>query len=309
MTSTNNNILKGLVLAVLSIFLILDLNLIVYMNTIRDTALNPDFYEKELDELNFYSFVKEKFIPEAFIQVTGGDKRFQTILQEAITEEWMRSQTTSLIHDFFSYINSETDEELSLKISTSEVKENLLKGIKREIGKFLPPPIAGDEKQIELYMDKVKEELDENVPDEFDLITAIEDEEAGGAEFKENLNQLREVVSYFHLAFYLLIGGAVTFIVIIILLAKEIKSILKVVGASFFISGSSLYAANFLAFQFVSEKFPPQENLPPFITKDVVLKILQDILEPINFWGIIFVIVGVVMIIGGFVVRKGEKKE
>jgi hypothetical protein len=305
--TSKNNILKGILLALFSIFLVLNLNLIIYVNAIKGTVLNPNFFEKELEELNFYSLLKEKLISsEALTTISGGDKRIQKILEESITEEWIKKQINYLLYGFFSYINSES-EELNLKVSTVEVKENLLKSMRREIGKFLPPPIAGDEKQIDLYLNQLKEEFDKNIPDEFSLLNMVEDENAK-EEFKENLNQVREAVSYLHNSFYLLIVSVVILILLIIILARELKSILRRIGASFFISGSSLYLGNFLALQMVSSRFTPEENLPQFISQDMLLKILNDIFSGINFWGMIFMGLGVLMIIGSFLVKEGKKR-
>jgi hypothetical protein len=58
----------------------------------------------------------------------------------------------------------------------------------------------------------------------------------------------------------------------------------------------------------VSSRFTPEENLPQFISQDMLLKILNDIFSGINFWGMIFMGLGVLMIIGSFLVKEGKKR-
>lgn len=94
-------ILKGILIVVVSLFLILNLQTIIFLNAIKSTALNPEFYIKELGENNFFKNSHER---EIFSQI---------------------------IRNFFSYINSQTPE-FSLKIYYDGREQDILNSLDLE---------------------------------------------------------------------------------------------------------------------------------------------------------------------------------
>lgn len=274
---------KRILSAILSIVLVFTLNSIIYFQAINSTVLNPAFFEKELDELNFYPTLKENLISNLGYDFLSSQELTE-ILEKSVTEKWLREQTNSLITSILNYLNSKTDE-LVLEVSTAEVKENLKANLP------LPPEVTN--------------ELLKKLPDSYDLLENLKEPER--EEFKNNMALARKYISYFHLGFYLLIAFAVVLILLIILLAKKLKSIFRRIGAAFFISGSSLYFGNFMTMEMVSSQFTP-DKLPAFLPQEVLLNIIRDFLEPTNSWGIIFMVIGVIILFWSFLLRE-EKKE
>ncbi|RLG10480.1 hypothetical protein DRN73_07685 [Candidatus Pacearchaeota archaeon] len=300
MKNKKKKIFRGILLAIFSFFLIFCLNLTIYSFTIKSKVLNSEFIINELKEANFYSKIHEQILSSFYMKAPIQNQRFSKVFDNALTEEWIEEQINSLINNFFAYLNSETDE-LSLKISTVEFKNNVEKTIRKEIAVFVPPPIVNDEEQISIFISEVRAELNKKIPDEINIVEFIE--QKGGINFREDMAKLRKGISYLNLLFYLSIILIIILISLISILTKEVKLILRRIGASFFVSGSSLYLGNFLTLSMVSSKFS-EENLPNFISKEFLMKILNDILEPINFYGIIFMIIGIVLIIGSFLMTK-----
>lgn len=93
--------LKGILIAIIALLLILNLQTIIFLNAIRVTALNPEFYIQELQESNLFKSSEEK---------------------EAVS---------SIIRNFFSYINSKSSE-LSLKVYSQGKEQDILENLNPE---------------------------------------------------------------------------------------------------------------------------------------------------------------------------------
>lgn len=274
------SIIKKILLAILSIILIIDINLIVFAISVNETILNPGFVEYEIGKLGVYAKIKETILGNF-----EENELFVKIINESVTEEWIKTQSQSLIYNFFTYIKSNKDE-MDLTISVSEVKRNIEDNTQREIAN----PV---------YAIYIKNEI-EKFPDNIDLYDNLDNNA------KETLKNMQRAVNYFYLAFYLLIAIAVVIPILSIIIARNLKSVIRFIGNSAFMSGLISYGTGILTIDMLSRKFQNGE-IPNTIPKDIVLSILRDIFEPVKTYGLILIILGAILLILSFFINSRKK--
>ncbi len=251
---------------------------IVYTTTAKDTILNPEFIEQELEDRNLYSIAKEEVIDQI------EDPWLAEIVEESLKEEWMKEQAHGLIHSFLPYLKAKTDE-LELKVSTIALKEN----IKVALQESLPPELENaPENEKEAYLTNAYSELDNLLPDEVDIVESADIKE-------EDLNQPRMIVSYFYLVSDLMLAVAVVLILLIILISRRLKSISRALGASALAGGVISYGLSVVALNFASAELATAD-LPSFLTVEMVLDTIRDILAPAMNYAIILSIVGLALL-------------
>lgn len=274
------SIIKKILLAILSIILIIDINLIVFAISVNETILNPGFVEYEIGKFGVYTKIKETILGNF-----EENELFVKIINESVTEEWIKNQSQSLIYNFFTYIKSNKDE-MDLTISVSEVKRNMESNTQREIAN----PV---------YAIYIKNEI-EKFPDNIDLYDNLDNNA------KETLKNMQMAVDYFYLVFYLLIAIAVVIPILSIIIARNLKSVIRFIGNSAFMSGLISYGTGILTIDMLSRKFQNGE-MPETIPRDIVLPILRDMFGPVKTYGLILFIFGAVLLIISFFIKDKNK--
>lgn len=273
-------IIKKIFLALLSILLVIDINLLVLAISANETILNPEFVEYELERFSAYSKIKEIILGNF-----EKDGIFIKIINESVTEEWIKEQSHTPIYNFFSYIKS-NDEEIDLTVSTLEVKRNILDNLQKDAS------IPG------IYAEQMGNEI-RKIPDEINLYDYLDNDT------KVALKDGQNVVNYFYLMFYFLIAIAVIIPILSILITKNLKSVIRFIGSSAFMSGLISYGTGILTIDMFSQKFQTGEM--PVLEKDIILVVLQDIFEPVKTYGLILLISGIILMILSFFINRRKK--
>lgn len=267
-------LLKKIFIGLVSMLLIIDLCLLVFINTMNETLFNPDFIEMELDRLGFYSALREKIIENV------EDKRFTDVVNRSIPEGWIKEKVQLLLKNVFGYIKSDTDT-IDMTVSLIEIKDNIV---------IEGTPIFGD-----ALMDVVYEEL----PDELDVYDFLKLGEIG------ILEQLRMFFGYFKIFLYLLVFIAIILILLIILSLRELKSIFLVISISSLLSGGISYGIYILSVDLISAQIRGLEL--EFLPTDFLLIILEDVLFPVKNYGVLLLIAGGLLLIAYLILRILEE--
>ncbi len=256
------SLVKKIFLVLASIFLIIDLCLIISVNTINETLLNPDFIEIELDGLGFYSIVQGKIIESI------GDDRAAGIINRSVTEAWIKQQTHLLLKNTFGYLRSETDT-VNITISLGEIKDNLL----AESGL---PSVVGN---------AFRDEIDKQFPDTIDLCDYLKLKETG------ILEQLRMFFGYFKIFSYALVLIVVIIILLIVLVARNLGTISLTLGLSLLFCGILTYGISALAMGLASDQIS-SIDIPDFLPRDFLMVFLEDTMRPMKNQGFILLVAG-----------------
>ncbi|HDP70274.1 MAG TPA: hypothetical protein ENN38_05660 [Actinobacteria bacterium] len=295
--------LKAFSLVLITVIFIPTLLCLTYTASIKTTLLNQRFVEKELGKLNFYSTFKNS-IAGKNEDATGVDKIIEEIVYASISEEWLKSQTNSVLSNLYDYINGKT-EDPNLKISFSEIKPEIKNNLLNEIDNLIPPEIKNNPQEVEMFKSnfetQIIEDIDTKLPDEIDLIVDSQND-------IQALSTLKNYVHLFNLSFYGLIAFKAFLVVLTALLLRKIKIIFRFMGGNYLAAGVILFLVNTLTkFNFASGI--QKAELPPMLEKEAVLGLFSDILAPVNMYNIIIVVTGILLLALSFVKFSAKKEQ
>lgn len=288
---------KKISLVFLAILLVLDSFLLVYITTIKVTVLNPTFIEQELEELGLYAIAREQLINESM-----EDPWRAEIFRRSITESWMKEQVHVLIPNLLAYINSETDT-LNLNISTVEVKNNLKDSVRDIVLESPPPEISNyTREEIEMFLAEFDSYVDSSIPDEAEITEFIGDEQLGP------LEELRTIVSYLNLGYYIAIAMAVIFVLLVALICRGAKLFFMALGVSLIVGGILSYGMSFVIVSTLLN-FIPIADLPPLISQTMMVEVIEDIITPARTYAIILSGLGLGLMVVSILLRRRAAPE
>jgi hypothetical protein len=292
--------LKSFGLAVLDVILLLSLSFFGLMFTINQTFLNPDFTVSQVEKLDTTSLaadiIRGQIVSQATIPITLPIEEFIIgAANETITdmEPWLKQQAREITYSFYEYLEGRS-QNLSVVIPLEEVKESLKDNISKAVIASPPPgltdlPPATIERYLEPFYDRI--------PSSFEL-----NEAWLGPQNMAQIDQLRQLVSHFHIVYYALIGFILFLILCIILINHEVRGSTRSLGVVFLGGGIVSYGVFWLAKNAVAA----QSTLPqvPVYLRSWLPQFMTDILSPMELYSFGLAGMGVVLLIVSFVYRR-----
>ena len=293
------SIVRGFFSGIFSSILIIVLVILGIIITLNSTILNPDFVISEIDKLDVYSVATQ----ELEAQLPQDEPYMTQALTETIDdlEPWLEDQLDTAIYAAYDYING--GQELKLVISLEPVRSSLKENIRGAILESPPPELAGaSASEIEAFLAEAYAEIDSQIPQEFEL-----SESSLPPEIVDQLQQVREIISYVELGYKASIGLAVLLLLSIALIHWwRAKPISRSVGIAFAISGFISYlstlSADYLTSQVTQVDIPIelQTRLP---------QLVDDLIAPLQIYGICFLAAGIGLIVLSFVLKSADEAD
>ena len=293
-------IIRGLFSGFFCSLLVTVLFLLGIVITINMTVLNPDFVVSEFDTLDIYSVI----IDEAKAQLPGEELIGAETLDNIITElePWLEEQTAAVIHAVYGYLKE--DQELNVVISLEPIRAIAQENLRQTVLESLPPQLQGaSESQIEAFLSQVYGEIDNLIPQHFEL-----NETSLGPEIMAGLEQARQIVGYIAIGYKVLIGIAVLLVLLVALahwwqpkpIARSIGIVFTLVGIFFTIT--ALFSR--LITGAISRLAGQSDIL--FELQPKLSQLVTDVMAPLQMYGIGFLIAGIALIIISVLLRSPE---
>jgi len=294
------NIVRGLFSGFFCSLLVTVLFLLGIVVTINMTVLNADFVVSEFDKLDIYSVI----IDEAKAQLPGEELIEAETLDNIITEvkPWLEEQTTAVIHAVYGYLKE--DQELDVVISLEPIRSVIEENLRQTVLESLPPQLQGaSESQIEAFLSQVYGEIDNLIPQHFEL-----NESSLEPEIMAGLEQARQIVHYVELGYKALIGLAILLVLLVALvhwwqpkpIARSIGIVFGLVGVFFIITA--------LLSRFITgaiSRLAGQSDIL-FELQPKLSQLVTDVMAPLQTYGIGFLIAGIALIVISFLLRSPE---
>lgn len=301
---------------------------------LRDTVLNEDFVIPLIEKLDLAE-VAEELISE---QLTGRIPPEMEFLTEYIDdavrvlEPTLKTELIEAAGPILDYLVGETSQ-ISIELSMTEVAASIENDLRNELFSS-PPPEYSDLSQSELdeiFNEYIAGRLSEMLPETFEIdeniigpeiatnfAVAIADTEQSMtdirneldnavAEMQEPLEISRQYVSYFQLAYTLLIVFIGLMVLCIILLLRDVKVICRRIGVPLFIYGLLEYAAIWVGRYFLDGRIHYPADFPDTAV-GMITDITNSIMRPLEIFSLVLMIVGLVLIVVSFVYKRGEKE-
>lgn len=294
------NIVKGLFSGFFCSLLVTVLFLLGIVTTINMTILNPEFVVSEFDKLDIYSVI----IDQAKAQLPGEELIEAETLDNIITElkPWLEEQTTAVIHAVYGYLKEAQD--LNVVISLEPIRAIVEENLRQTVLESLPPQLQGaSESQIEAFLSQVYGEIDNLIPQHFEL-----NESSLEPEIMAGLEQARQIVGYIAIGYKVLIGIAVLLVLLVALVHWwQPKPITRSIGIVFGLVGV-FFTITALLSRFITgaiSRLGSQSD----ILSELQPKLSQlaiDVMAPLQMYGIGFLIAGIALIVISFLLRSPE---
>ena len=291
------NVLKGLALGLLSFFLVLSLSIFGVAFLLNQTILNPGFVSSEINKLDVPLLAEELLreqIPEEDFPEEFGDVLINTITD---LEPWIQQQVIDGVDSAYDYLTG-TSQSLSVVIPLESVKESLKDNVEEVILQLLPPELAGaSPAEIELFLNEIYSQIDELLPATFEI-----SESSLPPDVLSTLEMVKQIISYFQLAYNLMIGLIVLLIAGIILIDRQIRGTSRKLGAIFLPEGILMLVGVFVA-KYLAGTQIAQFDIPTYL-QEWLPQLVSDFVAPLLMLGIGLLVVGVALLIFSFVYKR-----
>lgn len=301
-------ILKNLLLVFLVLLFIIDFVAVSWVVALSGTALNPKFYEQQLEASNAFGAGQEAiadFGAKALSEQAAGlitEEEARQSLKRVVSREWLKTQSYALIENGFAYLKSEK-EGLELKVSLVEPKQKLAE----VVGSLIEQKIASSAIPLpeEMSSQQMLEQLvsESGLPDEMDLGSFI------GNDIQGPLEQARLAVKMFYSALLGMVLAAILLLAIMIgLNFRRLLTAAKWAGIALLLGGiitaASAQAAQTMAMGAAGQAIQANsQGLPAGIAELAVSfagAFIQGISSTALGFGIAAIAVGVLCLILGF---------
>ncbi len=288
------NVLKGLALGLLSFLLVLSLSIFGVAFLLNQTILNPGFVSSEINKLDVPLLAEELLreqIPE--------EELVAEVLSDTITnlEPWIQQQVTDGVYFSYDYLTGRS-QSLSVVIPLDPVKESLKDNVEEVILQILPPELAGaSPAQIELFLNELYSQIDELLPATFEI-----SESSLPPDVLSTLEMVKQIISYFQVAYNLMIGLIVLLIVGIILIDRQIIGTTRKLGAILLPEGILMLVGVFVAKYFAGTQIA-QFDIPTYL-QEWLPQLVSDFVAPLLMLGIGLLVVGVALLTFSFVYKR-----
>ncbi|UCD09117.1 MAG: hypothetical protein JSU79_00265, partial [Dehalococcoidales bacterium] len=126
-------------------------------------------------------------------------------------------------------------------------------------------------------------------------------------EMQEPLEISREYVSYFRLAYTLLIVFIGFMVLSIILLLRDVRVICRRIGIPLFIYGLLEYAAIWVGRYFLNGRISYPDDFP-YAAESMITDTINSAMRPLEIFSLVLMIVGLVLTVISFVYKRGQQE-
>lgn len=292
------NVLKGLVLSLLSFLLFLSLAVFGIAFTLNSTLLNPEFVSAEVDKLDLSAIVSELAEEHIMGQLPPEAAFLEEDIQSIIAdfEPQIKEQANAAIYSSYDFLLGKS-EHFSLVISLEPMKEALRDSLKQTLLQKLPPELAAaPPEMIEQYLDQYYQQFAGFIPSSFEF-----GESDIPPETMAQIMQARQYISYFQTGYYVLMGFMVLLVLAIILIQRDVRRITRGLGITLLIYGAIEFAGLYVARNYLPTSLPLDQI--PSSLQMWALGLVSDFLAPLQAFSLGLLIGGVVLLVVSFVYR------
>ena len=165
------NVLKGLVLSLLSFLLFLSISIFGIAFTLSNTLLNPDFVVSEVDRIDASSLIRELTEEQLSSQIPSDLWFIEENIYNVISEQepWIKERINAAIYSGYDFLLGRSDR-LSMVIPLEPLKENLRESIWQAFMQSLPPQFSGlPPALVEQYFNQFYQEFAGQIPSEINF--------------------------------------------------------------------------------------------------------------------------------------------
>ncbi len=156
------------------------------------------------------------------------------------------------------------------------------------------------EEVVAIYFDQYVDDFIDDIPDDYVL-----DEDELGPDMTRQLEDARRYIGYFRTGFYALIGVAVVLMAAVVLVYRRTMEVLLSLGITFALFGAVTLSGTVFARTLTWVTYLPDDV--PAAVRSGLTGTIGEALEPLLWYSIGILVVGIVMIVLGVLFRRREE--
>jgi len=294
--------MKGFAIGLLNFILFLCLCVLGVAVMLNLTILNPDFVVRQLDKIDTTSLIKEQLEAQFTPQIPPEFQSMAVTVIDDIVDEFepmIKEQASAAIYPVYDYFLGKS-EHITVVIDIGPIKEHLHDTLKEAFLESPPPQLASlPREQLEQGFEQFYQGFAREIPSTFEA-----DESMLPSEVRDIADQIRQYIGYYQIGWKALAGLAGLLVLLIIVIAREVRLATRGLGITFMVVGAIGLAAFFLAGGFILPMLPPF-GIPTQL-QSVIPTLLTDILNPMKWYSIGLLAGGVILLVVSFVHKPRE---
>ncbi len=280
--------------------------------TLRSSVLSTDFIVSIVDKLDTAPLAKEFLAKQVIEEIPEDMKYLAGYLGDATTElkPWIEEQIKAAADPTLDYLFGES-RSLNIVVSLEPIKENLRKNVREAFLKSPPPELAGvPQAELEQYFNQFYQQFSAQVPSTF----VINESRLGTdmpakiakalAHAEGQLEQARQFIAYFQLAYKALIGFMLLLVLGIVLINHQVKDTTRRIGIPLLTYGALWYASVFVGKYFAGTQLKLPEI--PSSLQTWIPQFFDNLMAPLEMLSLGLLIGGIVLIIVSFVYKPRQ---
>jgi len=253
-------------------------------------------------------FIREQFLDQMPVDIEGFDKHIMDVINDA--EPYLKEQIAAASDPVFDYLLMES-QTLDVQISLEEVKLSLKDKLKQVFLESPPAEFSSIPESLrESYFDRYYNEFAGQIPSTFNIEKGLigsdvpREISTGLREAETGLEQARQYISYFQVAYTSLLVLMALLVLGIIIISRNVKRITRIIGIPLLTFGIIEYVGVWVAryLQRGQIQFP---DIPPHF-EIWLYQLIENILKPLETFSLVLLISGAVLVVISFVYRRDE---
>lgn len=277
-------------------------------SVLRSTFLGADFIGAVLDELDISSLVTALFVEELADELPLPEEvvpHVSSAFEEAVAhqEPWIKEQLGDAALPIADYLVGER-ESFSVAIPVGPLMERLKRPMWEALRESLPPQLQGlPPDLLEQGFEQFYAEFEQGLPDTMEIDETVIGKEARSqvaalvAEGEAGLVRARGYVDYFQTVYILLILFIVVLVAAIVLIHRGVKGSTRTLGIVFLAAGLVVLVGGLIGRDVVGTQIMQAAHDAPAQLQVWMPQLVADVLAPLQFLGIGFIVAGIGLIV------------
>jgi hypothetical protein len=287
---------------------------------LRSTFLSSDFLGSVIDETDIAVLAKSMFLEQIMAEMPlEEDARIQmsVYLEESLEnrEPYLKEELKKAVDPAADYLTGQR-ENFSVSISLEPLLDDFETALRETYREYPPAEMEGiPPEQFDQQFDVFYQDFVQGVPSAFEIDETVIGADAPAelenlaAETETALEQSKEAVGQFQLAYILIIVISVLLIGCIVLIHRSVRGSTRNLGPVFLASGLLLLAVVLIRKFVITDQLVQQMQDVPEQLQVWVPQMLNNLMMPLQWLSIGFIIAGIALIVISFVYRPRETAE
>jgi hypothetical protein len=295
-------ILKGIASGFAGFFLFTCILFLGLFVTLNSTILHPDFAIKEVERLDITEIarqtIKDQLSPE-------DSTRYSTAIDDILTQEkpWINEQIKLSINKTYDYFWGVSDQ-LKFEFELTEVRQNITNNITQVI--IANPPqdyLNLSPQEQSRYVADINKQIMDAIPSKYELVV---NQELVGSDSMKVIQQVRDGIKSYEIAFWILIGLIIVLLALIALIQRKIRDIARTIGIILIIDGV-ICGIIYVILRYLVPAYTATTEIPT-ILHNWLPGLIEDLSAPFGIFSFVVFISGAAILVVSFLFKDSQLK-